>query len=318
LSSTYRGMLVSDLDGTLLRDGRRIGGAEWRMLIGLGRRRILRVIATGRSLYSARQVLGDDTPIDYLIISSGAGTMQWRTGELIQEHSMEPSQVEAAFIHLRELGLDFMIHDPLPDNHRFTYFSRGSSGGRDDSPAGGNPDFHRRIAYYRPFAAEGRIDGFLSPRDGGGSAVREACQFIAIHPGDVTPGGMDGGDTPPGARRHHYYRQLKRRLPGLTVIRTTSPMDGRSVWLEIFPPAVSKSKAAERVRALYGIDPGRTLALGNDYNDEDMLAWAARAYVVDTAPLHLRRRYGLPGAASEGPGRIADRLVDAVERWFSG
>jgi hydroxymethylpyrimidine pyrophosphatase-like HAD family hydrolase len=289
-------MLVSDLDGTLLRDGRRIGREEQEMLNRLGNRGILRVIATGRSLHSACRVLEPATPIDYLIVSSGAGIIRWPEGKLIVKHTMEPRQVESTFRELARLGLDFMLHDPIPDNHRFTFFTGG----------GENPDFQRRVLHYRPFAREGDIDSFPPSREGAQPEANrlEACQFVAIHPED---------------HDDRYFRILRGRLSDLTVIRTTSPMDGRSVWLEVFPPAVSKSQSAEFLRMLHGIAHGDTLALGNDYNDEDMLAWAAGAYVVDSAPAHLRDLYGLHLRGVKGePGDAIPGLAGAVEEWFSG
>ena len=76
-------MVVTDLDGTLLNDRRKVSREEYSTLLELGRREIPRVIATGRSLFSVSKVLPDDFPVDYLIFSSGAGCLEWKKRELL-------------------------------------------------------------------------------------------------------------------------------------------------------------------------------------------------------------------------------------------
>ena len=48
------------------------------------------------------------------------------------------------------------------------------------------------------------------------------------------------GDAGPGAE----HADLTRALAPLTVIRTTSPLDHRSSWFEVFPPGVTKATGA--------------------------------------------------------------------------
>jgi hydroxymethylpyrimidine pyrophosphatase-like HAD family hydrolase len=68
---------------------------------------------------------------------------------------------------------------------------------------------------------------------------------------------------------------------------TTSPLDGRSRWIEIFPKEVSKALAAVRIAIDLGIPEQAVMAIGNDYNDTDLLKWAARSFVVNDAPEEL-------------------------------
>ena len=82
------------------------------------------------------------------------------------------------------------------------------------------------------------------------------------------------------------------KVTGLTVL-TTSPLDHRSRWIEIFPPAASKSLAAEWLRTRHGVDHDEVVAVGNDYNDRDLLEWARHAYVVANAAPSLRARYAV-------------------------
>ena len=59
-----RSAVFTDLDGTLLNSSQRLSDINRQTLTSLGRAGICRVVATGRSLYSARRVLDDAFPID--------------------------------------------------------------------------------------------------------------------------------------------------------------------------------------------------------------------------------------------------------------
>ena len=135
----FRGMVVSDLDGTLLRRDHSVSAEDLETLVDLGKEPVLRAVATGRSLYSARTVLPDGFPIEYLIFSSGAGIMDWRTKSLVWKDTLAADEVARAVSVLKELSADFMVHRPVPDNHFFVYYHSG----RD------NPDFAKRCEIYR-------------------------------------------------------------------------------------------------------------------------------------------------------------------------
>ena len=66
-------LFATDLDGTLLRDDKSISRDDWKSLHLLGEKGIVRVAATGRSMFKVKQVLPKDTPVDYIVFSSGAG-----------------------------------------------------------------------------------------------------------------------------------------------------------------------------------------------------------------------------------------------------
>jgi hypothetical protein len=190
---------------------------------------------------------------------------------------MSGEEVDRAFRALAALRLDFMVHRPIPENHHFLYY-----------PAGGpNPDFEARIALYSAFASPG------DPREAPGPA----CQLLAVEP---------------VGRRPSAYEELAAQLAGLTVLRTTSPLDGRSCWIEVFSPEASKSRAAAWLARQRGVDPGRVLAVGNDYNDLDLREWAAASYLVAGSPPELSAR--VPVACS---GEDSD-FAEAVQRWERG
>lgn len=253
-------MVVTDLDGTLLDAQACLGAANRRALQRLGETGSLRVVATGRSLHSAESVLDADFPIDYLVFSSGAGILDWHSRELLTSHGMRAEDAADALRALLDRQLDFMVHHGIPDNHYF-YFHQPSAAAH-----GANPDFHRRCARYREFAEP------LPPAGLGGMQV---SQFLAIE----------------APHRDSCYDSLVAELDKLNVILTTSPLDHRSRWIEIFPPAASKSQASEWLRHRHGVARAEVVAVGNDYNDRDLLEWAEHAYVVANAAPPLKARY---------------------------
>ena len=271
------GLFVCDFDGTLLRSDRSFSDTDLDALIRLGELGIIRAVATGRSLYSINTVSISELPVDYILFSSGAGIIRHPDGPIIRKVSLEPKEVSRAIEILRARNLDFMVHHPIPNNHIFSYV--------ESTPD--NPDFRNRIELYHQFAKplETSTDGF-----------GKATQLLAI--------------LPPADNRAAIAR-LEHALPELNVIRTTSPLDGQSTWIEIFPTTVSKSLTAEWLSATNGLSADRALSVGNDYNDLDLLEWAGCSFVVDNAPHDLKSRF--PVVASNDDCGVAE----AISRWLA-
>ena len=268
---TAVGLVVTDLDGTLLDSNSRLSDANRRTLESLGNSGVVRVVATGRSLHSARRVMSDDFPIDYLAFSTGAGVLSWRDGSLLRSPVMDPDVVSRLVARLRGLALDFMVHRVAPETHRF-HFVRSSAG---------NADFERRLARY---------DRYAQPWHDGVSKEVAVSQLLVIEA--------------PGSASHVDI--LIREFADVHVVRTTSPLDHESTWIELFPAGVSKGHASEWLRERHAIDSTRTVAIGNDYNDLDMLEWARHPRVVSNAPPSMLARYPVVGTNDD------DGFADAV------
>ncbi len=63
---------------------------------------------------------------------------------------------------------------------------------------------------------------------------------------------------------------------------------GWTAWLDLAPDGVSKASALEPVRRSLGVDPVRTVAVGDGRNDVEMFEWAARAVAMGQAGPELR------------------------------
>ncbi len=268
-------LFVMDLDGTLLRSDRTFDAVDLRALEQLGDQGVVRAIATGRSLYSFDTVADSGLPVDFVIFSTGAGVAQYPGGRIIRKVSLEPHEVEHACQILKAAQLDFMVHRPIPDNHAFAYFQTGN----------GNSDFKRRISLYSRYAY---------PLESSSSAFGPATQLLAILP-------------PQNPIR--ILKKIRVELPEYNVIQTTSPLDGESTWIEIFPRAVSKSLTTAWMANEIGISQQQTASVGNDYNDLDLLEWTCSSYVVDNAPADLKSRF--PSVASNNNCGVAE----TIKRW---
>ncbi len=271
------GLFVCDFDGTLLKTDRSFSRDDLEALKRLGQLGIVRAIATGRSLYSINTIPITKLPVDFLIFSSGAGINRHPDGLIIRKTGLEAHQVRRAIQILQTNKLDFMVHRPIPDNHAFSYFESRSD----------NADFNRRIDIYRQFA---------KPLDLKQDGFDMATQLLAVVPPD---------DNRP------LIQTLGTALPDFNIIQTTSPLDGCSTWIEIFPTTVSKSLAAEWLAEKFNLNPNQALSIGNDYNDLDLLDWAGCSYVVRNAPHDLTDRF--PVVASNNDSGVAE----AIERWLA-
>ena len=268
--------VFTDLDGTLLNSQQLLTSANRHTLNTLGEAGIRRIVVTGRSLFSAQRVLDMEFPIDLLVTSSGAGIFSFPALKMLYSATLTKQQVQRAALHLKYLELDFMIHAPLPDNHRFGWHRSGRV----------NADFDRRIELYSNYSNPLPIDL---------TTAGPATQLLVI-----CPHNEDG----------RLHRTLKVGLSGLTVIRTTSPLDHRSTWYEIFPSEISKASAAIWICNRYGLDRDTTLVVGNDYNDLALLHWGQFSRVVANAPTDLRCQF--QSVASHDH----DGFSEAVAAWL--
>lgn len=272
----YRGIFFTDFDGTLFRSDGTISATDFATLEKLGNYGIARVIATGRSLHSFFNTVTTKLPIDYLIFSTGTGIMDYSDHSVIKSFHMEPGEIQETAALFMEHNLDFMIHSPVPDNHRFAYWPLRSS----------NPDFVNRISLYKDHSRplEKSLQGYSS-----------ASQLLAI---------IAESDN------SAVYHFVKASLPRLTVIRTTSPLDGSSTWIEVFPGGVSKGHAAEWLTGKLGIPHKHSAAIGNDYNDLEMLHWADRGYAVFNAPADLKNSFHIVSSNND------NGITEAASKWL--
>ena len=254
-------IVFSDIDGTLLNSDFKLSERNLQAMHKLKDNGYLIGLATGRNLYSSRKVLSDDLPIDYLIFSTGVGIQDFRTKEIFYSYRISAEQSRVAVELLKEMQQNFFVHFTAPDNHKF-YFNHANN----------ECDFRERFKIYEEFAYEmpEQIDIDIS-------------QIVIVLPNNLN-------------LFEKVYQVLKKELPDLSYIRATSPLNHSNIWLEVYPTNVSKGYAMRTLCNYLNIDLKNSFAIGNDYNDMEMLQMANYAYVVSNSPDELKLKYQIVGS----------------------
>ena len=84
---------------------------------------------------------------------------------------------------------------------------------------------------------------------------------------------------------------IEQALSEFSVVRATSPLNEQFLWIEIFNRKVSKSQAISWLAKELDVKRQEVVAVGNDYNDLDMLKWAGHSFVVRNAPQTLKDKF---------------------------
>lgn len=269
-------LFVTDFDGTLATHDGRVSQGNLRALERLAERGIVRAIATGRNLYSIRKVIPSNFPIDYVIFTTGAGLIHWPTQKIILSHHLDRTLIDQIFSCFKEHAIDFMIHDPIPNNHVFCFFETGAL----------NVDFETRKRHYEGYSQLG--SSHLLPN--------LATQFLGVLRPD---------------QDESLYSSLKSYLENLNVVRATSPFDQKSIWIEVFAKKAAKDSTSDYLARSLGFTKAQTVAVGNDYNDEDLLNWAGKAFVVANAIENLKANHEMVADVAK------DGFAEAVEKVLS-
>ena len=100
-----------------------------------------------------------------------------------------------------------------------------------------------------------------------------------------------------------------------TAVRTEYPARDLSI-VDLLPPGVSKGWALERLAARLGIDRKETMAIGDNWNDVNMLEWAGQAVLMGNAAQDLRAVAKLNGW-KQAPPNDEDGVAVTLERALS-
>lgn len=250
-------LLVLDIDGTLLTSEKKIS-SRTRAAIAAARARGVRlVLATGRRYPSALPVaedLGGEVP---LVLHNGALVIE--RGEVIRCRPL-PRAVAVRSIDLaRERGLDPVVHCGQEGEGRLLVEAGARKAGL--------------IAHYLERSA----------------AHVEEVEDAAALTEDPMQVMLGGGP----AEMQGLQADLERTLCGdARIERTVYPRAGVEI-LDILHQEVGKATAVAFLQKRYGLLARETLAIGDNWNDREMLEQAGQGFVMGGADEGLRR-LGLP------------------------
>ncbi|KXS55871.1 MAG: hypothetical protein AMR96_05965 [Candidatus Adiutrix intracellularis] len=283
----YQGLWLTDFDGTIKPDepSDPVAAGDLEALRELGRRGWFRAVVTGRSLFSFVTTWTPDLELDGLIFSSGVGLCLWEAqgpGPLRLARTFTPAEAETALKAAQTLGFGFFAYLAPPDSHHFYYLAPPVP------PAG----FLKRLKMYAPQSRPFTENYWTNPP----TLRPPLSQLLIMVPITVA---------------NQIETEFSRLAPGLSYLRSSSPFGDGCQWIEIFPPNVSKGQAAAILAERLGLSSSQAVALGNDYNDRDLLSWAGRAFVTRDAPTELLGLYRTIDPAGFGGLAQATALVEA-------
>jgi hypothetical protein len=252
-------LVAIDMDGTLLPTfGKGLSDRTGRALKAAQEAGITIAIATGRrTAYTAPLLDGLGLRADTPLITSNGAVIRTLGGEAIDRCHMEARVARGLCGLLREFGAVVFTFDRV---------------GRGD------------LVLENLEQAHGRISLWIE-------ANRNAIEVVSPLE-DALPDGEDpiqGMVTGTLGRMREAEKALKAShwSGNCECVCTEYPARDLSI-LDLLPPGVSKGSALERLASRLGVDRKETMAIGDNWNDVDMLEWAGQGVMMGNAVQELR------------------------------
>jgi hypothetical protein len=252
-------LVAIDMDGTLLPTfGKGLSERTARALKAAQEAGITVVIATGRrTAYTGPLLDGLGLRADTPLITSNGAVIRTLGGEAIDSCHMEARVARGLCGLLREFGAVVFTFDRV---------------GRGD------------LVLENLEQAHGRISLWIE-------ANRNAIEVVNPLE-DALPDGEDpiqGMVTGTLGRMREAEKALKTShwSASCECVCTEYPARDLSI-LDLLPPGVSKGSALERLARRLGVDRRETMAIGDNWNDVDMLEWAGQSVMMGNAAQELR------------------------------
>lgn len=281
-------LIAIDIDGTLLPSaGTRVSLRNGQALRDAQAAGVELVIATGRrQAYAAPLILPVGlTPETAMITSNGAVT-RTLAGELIDRFELPVETARSLCPALRPMGTTVFTFDREGPGEMVLESLR---------------NLEARIA---PWVEANR------------SSIREVTPLeCAFDDGEAPVQGMICGSVEE-MRQAETWLAASEFAPQIEIHRTEYPVRDLSI-LDLLPPGCSKGAALGRLAEQRGIRREEILAIGDNWNDLEMLEFAGQALVMANGAPDLvaeARRRGWPIAAAND----ADGVAQAVESALGG
>lgn len=131
---------------------------------------------------------------------------------------------------------------------------------------------------------------------------------------------IDGNDPIQGmvagglSKMRHAENALKESVwnDACGCVRTEYPARNLAI-LDLLPKGISKGWALQRLAERLGIDRKETMAIGDNWNDVDMLEWAGRSVLMGNAALDLRTMAKTRGW-KQAPANDEDGVAVVLEK----
>lgn len=274
----YR-LLALDLDGTLLNVAREIPEANLRAIEAAVREGVVIALVTGRRFPSVRRYLTPLGPETFAVANSGAIVRQGLEGPILRR-SLLPRECADRVLELAdEAGMEPVIHDgPDAEGHLVLRTSA------------------------RSVAAMGRYLNQTSPPPIWVESLRVDRSPVQI--------GFTGGVNEMRSFETALALGLSASGHRASLARTEYP-DEDLALLDVLGVEATKGKALVFLATLLGIDLSSTMAVGDNWNDLELLETAGLGVIMGNADPELRSR----GFAETGTND-ENGVAHAIEKYL--
>jgi hydroxymethylpyrimidine pyrophosphatase-like HAD family hydrolase len=273
----YR-LLALDIDGTLLRTDKTISPRTLAAVLAARRRGVRVVLVTGRRHPAARRIaaqLGEDLD---LVLHNGALIVEG--GAVLRCLPLSRALAVRAVAIGRACGADPVLHCGHAGEGRLLVEGIAPS--------------NTLLVYY------------LDRSHPDVSSVADVCAALVEDPIQVMFGGAIEAMS---ALRARLEAELQGRV---RIDRTVYPRSGVQI-IDVLRAGVGKAEALSFLQARWGVTAAETLAIGDNWNDHEMLEAAGRGLVMGNADAAMLRR-GLDVL----PTNDEDGVAVAIEREILG
>jgi HAD superfamily hydrolase (TIGR01484 family) len=299
-------LVAIDMDGTLLPTfAQALTARTARALRAAQQAGIIVALATGRrQAFAAPLLLGHNLRADMPLITSNGAVTRTLSGHSIDRCHLPARTARALCGLLRPYGT--LV---------FTFDRDGHGDGKQDREPGheANLDLGRDLLLENLDDAHQRMTAWVESNR---HAIRTVPRLE-----DALPDTEDGGDDPIQGMVCGSVARMKEADQALRTsalaadcdtARTEYPARDLSI-LDLMPPGVSKGWALGRLAGSLGIDRLETMAIGDNWNDVEMLEWAGQGVVMGNAAAELRTMAKLRGW-KQAPPNDEDGVAVVLER----
>ncbi len=280
-------LLALDLDGTLLNSHGEVSKRNARALTEARAAGVSVALVTGRRFRDARPLaleLGLDVPV---IAHNGALTKHARTFETVAAILLPLEAAHQVLDTGRATGADAMVSDDHQGAGLLVY----------DRISEGNTALQNYIAWSRRVVGNNAEESVRRV-----SSLESYLDHAPVH---IAFSGTCAG-------MQSLSELLERELNGgVRVLRTMYPKRDFAL-LDVLHPEASKGAGLAAVAVEQNLTPDEVMAVGDNFNDVEMLEYAGTAIVMQNADAALRDRDGFHVTATNDE----DGVAMAIERFI--
>ncbi|MFL6333845.1 MAG: Cof-type HAD-IIB family hydrolase [Pyrinomonadaceae bacterium] len=279
-------LIALDLDGTLLDSRGRVSGRNRAAIDGARARGVRLALVTGRRFRDARPLaleLGLDVPV---IAHNGALTKHAHSLETVAAVLMPVEAARAVVRVGRGQGADALVSDDHVGAGLLVY----------DQISPGNTALAKYIEWSRRVVGEEAA-----------AAIRQVESLDTYLDHDPLHVAFSGGC----AAMERLSETMKEELGGAVRLLLTLYPKMDFALLDVLHPEASKGAGLAAVAAEQGLTREEVMAVGDNFNDLEMLEWAGTGVLMGNADpgLHATGRFHSTAANDD------DGVADAIERF---